>query len=91
MYDSDRKIAREALFKAIRIQMKEGNPPETTETFRRLMSEGYSRKESMKLIACVLLVEINEMVKENRLYNEATYVKALKALPRLPWEDEPED
>jgi len=41
MYESDRKIAREALFKAIKNQMKESNPPETTETFHRLMSEGY--------------------------------------------------
>lgn len=91
MSEPDRKIAREALFEAIENQMKEGEPRETKATFHRLLAAGYSRKETMKLLACVLLVELNDMVRENRIYDEASYVKKLKALPRLPWEEEPED
>jgi hypothetical protein len=91
MYEPDRKIAREALFEAIENQMREDNPRETKATFHRLLDAGYSRKETMKLLARVLLVELNDMVRDNRLYEEASYVKKLKALPRLPWEEEPEN
>jgi hypothetical protein len=91
MDELGRKIVREGLFEAIEHQMKEGKPPETKKTFDRLRAAGHSRKETMKLIVYVLICEMNEMIKEHRAFDEAVYVKALKALPRLPWEDEPED
>jgi hypothetical protein len=91
MPEPDRKKVRKTLFKVIENQMKMDNPPETKETFHRLRAAGYSRKESMRLLACVLLVELNDMIRDNRLYDEATYVKKLTALPEMPWEDEPEE
>jgi hypothetical protein len=91
MHEPDRKMARAALFEAIENRMREDNPPETKATFQRLLAAGYSRKETMKLLACVLLVELNDMVRDKRLYEESSYVKKLRALPRLPWEEEPED
>ena len=91
MHEPDRRMAREALFEAIENQMKEDEPRETKVTFHRLLAAGYSRKETMKLLACVLLVELYDMVRDNRLYEEASYVKKLQALPQLPWEEEPED
>jgi hypothetical protein len=91
MYEPDRKAARETLFEIIRNQMKEDNPPETKETYRRLRSQGYSRKETMKMLACVVLIELNDMVRENRTFDEAGYIKTLKALPQMPWEEEPDD
>lgn len=91
MSEGDRKIAREALFEAIENQMKEGTPPATRETFDRLRAAGHSRKETMKFLACVLLVELNEMIRDNRIYDETSYVNRLKMLPQLPWEYEPED
>ena len=87
----DRKAAREVLFEIIENQMKADNPPETKVTYHRLTAAGHSRKETMKLLACVLLVELNDMVREKRIYDEASYVKKLKALSRLPWEEEPDD
>ncbi len=44
----------------------------------------------MKMLACVLLDELNGMVKVNRTYDEANYVRKLNLLPRLPWEYEPD-
>jgi hypothetical protein len=90
MSAQDRQMAREALFEAIENQMKGDGPPETKETFDRLRASGYSRQETMKMLACVLLDELNEMVKVNRTYDEANYVRKLKLLPRLPWEYEPD-
>jgi hypothetical protein len=91
MHEPDRKMVQEALFEAIENQMKEGEPRETKATFDRLLADGYSRRETMKFLASVLLVELNDMVRDNRLYDEASYVKKLKTLPLLPWEAEPED
>jgi uncharacterized hydantoinase/oxoprolinase family protein len=88
MDESRARMVRKELFKVIKNQMREGNPPETKETYSRLRAEGHSQKETMKMLASVLLCELNEMVKENRIYNEAAYIKALKALPRLPWEEQ---
>ena len=45
----------------------------------------------MKLIACIVLAEMNDMVKENRPFDVEGYVEALRELPQLPWDDEPED
>ncbi|MDP2045967.1 MAG: hypothetical protein Q8L00_07135, partial [Deltaproteobacteria bacterium] len=61
----DRKMAREALYEAIENQMREDNPLETKATFHRLLAAGYSRKETMRLLACVLLVELNDMVRDH--------------------------
>ena len=91
MHKPDRKKVRKALFEVIENQIKMDNPPETKETFHRLRAAGFSRKESMRLLACVLLVEMNDMIKDNRLYDEVSYVNRLKALPEMPWEDEPEE
>jgi hypothetical protein len=91
MHEPDRKNVRKTLFEVIENQMKMDKPPETKETFHRLRSAGYSRKETMKLLACVLICELNEMVRNNRTYDEAIYIKKLKALPEMPWEVEPED
>ncbi len=91
MYEPDRKNVRKALFEVIENQMKMDNPLETKETFNRLRAAGYSRKETMRLLATVLLIELNDMVRDNRLYDEASYVKKLTALPQMPWKEEPED
>jgi hypothetical protein len=91
MKKPNRKLARKALFEAIENQMQDGNPPATRETFDRLRAAGFSRKETMKYLACVLLVELNEMIRDNRLYDEANYVNRLEMLPLLPWDYEPED
>jgi hypothetical protein len=90
MYEPDRQVAREALFEAIENQMKGEGPPETKETFDRLRDSGYSRNKTMELLACVLLVELDEMVREKRPYDATSYIRKLKALPQLPWEYDPE-
>jgi hypothetical protein len=86
-----KKRVREELFKVIEYQMRKGNPKETKQTFDRLRAAGYSRKETMRLLACVLIVELNEMVRDKRTYDEAIYVNKLILLPEMPWSDEPED
>jgi len=84
----DPKTIRSAIFEVIENQMRDGTPPETKETYDRLLSEGYSKEETMKYIACVVSLEIFGVLKEKRTYNNDSYVNSLKALPALPWEND---
>jgi hypothetical protein len=77
---------KRALLDVVNNQLRAGTPPETAETFARLQAEGYSAQEAKELIACVVTSEIFDMMKFTQVYDEARYVKALKALPKMPWD-----
>jgi hypothetical protein len=76
---------RRAILEVVDNQLRDNNPPEAREALTRLMAEGRSRKEAIELIACVVSAEIFEVLKSGRPYDNAQFVAALQALPRLPW------
>jgi hypothetical protein len=82
---SDADIARSAIFEVIDNQLKAGNPPEVKETLKRLLTSGHSEKEARRLLGCVVAVEIFAVLNEGREYDQARYVEALRALPKLPF------
>lgn len=86
MDDEDSKFAREAILEAVETQIRERDPPETEATLRRLMEEGEPREEAIRLIACVLADEMFQIMKHEREFDRAGYVRALDRLPRMPWE-----
>lgn len=89
MEDEERgQRVREMLFEVLENQMKENNPPETRKTYQRLLDQGFSREETLRMMAAVVIVEMNDMVKENRTFDEAGYIEALKALPQLPYDED---
>jgi hypothetical protein len=77
---------RRALLEVVENQLRDGTPPETAATLARLMGQGYTREEAVELIGCAVTSEIFDVLKNNSPYDEARYVAALRALPRLPWE-----
>jgi hypothetical protein len=79
---------RRVLLEIVHNQLREGNPPETRTTLERLMAEGFTREHALELIACVVSAEIFDVLKNNQLYQETRYLSGLRALPRLPWDDE---
>lgn len=86
MTTPDPDTLRAAIFEIIDNQLRDGTPPETRETFDRLRTQGYSQEETLKLIGCVVVSEIFDVLKEGRPYDNEAYVRALHALPRLPWD-----
>jgi len=80
-------IAREAIFEAIENQMRDNNPPITKDTFNRLIADGYSKNEAMKLIGFSLANEISEIMNSNQRFNEERYSQNLRNLPDFPWEE----
>ena len=78
--------ARAAMLAAIETQIRSNDPPETRQTFERLMQEGYPLEEALKLLASALVGELFGVLKNQSEYDHARYVANLQRLPRLPWE-----
>jgi hypothetical protein len=79
---------RRALLAVVENQVRHNTPPETRATLDRLLAEGFSRQKALELIACVVTSEMFDVLKNKQPYQEARYIAALRALPRMPWENE---
>ena len=79
------ELAGKAIVEAVENQIRDDEPPETRQTLERLISLGETRKNAIRYIASVLIVEISDAMKNQNPYNESRYIKNLKALPKLPY------
>jgi len=85
------EIAKATIFEIIENQIRDNNPREVRQTLERLLSEGQPKEEAMKLIGCAVAVEIFEIMKQKKPFNESRYVENLSKLPEMPWEDDEEN
>lgn len=85
MGNDDLAKLQEAILEVIRIQLRDNRPPATRLTLDRLISEGLSEKKAMRLIGHVVAAELSGVIGEGRQYDEQSYIRALQALPELPW------
>jgi hypothetical protein len=67
-------------------QIENLNPPQTSQTFERLVAQGFSRDEARKLIGQAVVSEIFDVLKNQEPYDEARYLAALNRLPGKAWE-----
>ena len=81
-------VLRAAILEVVDNQLRDGTPPETRATLKRLMADGIPEREARELIACVASTEIFDVLKSGQPYQEERYLAGLRALPRLPWENE---
>jgi len=72
-----------AILEAVENQIANNTPPETHQTYKRLLQEGHSKDSAKKLIAGVVAVEIFEVVSRQEPFNHKRFVNALNRLPRL--------
>ena len=82
--DSNQEMVRDALFETIRTQIRTNDPPETASTLDRLLGDGHSEEEAMRLIGCALSVEVFEVMKHGRPFDPARYRRNLERLPTMP-------
>ncbi len=75
---------RSAIFKAVENQLSSNNPPETKQTYDRLLREGHSESDAKMLIAKVVAVEIFEVVNRREPFNHDRFVQALNRLLKIP-------
>jgi hypothetical protein len=75
----------EELLVVVKRQIKDNNPPETKQAYDRLIRLGYSESDTMKLLGQCLAVEIYDVLKEGKPYNDERYKKHLNELPEAPF------
>ncbi|WP_263261853.1 hypothetical protein [Pseudomonas sp. RIT-PI-S] len=84
---NDEDFAEATLTEAIRNQLESGEPPAAQATFNKLKLVGYEEADILNLMAHVLAIEIDNMLKADRPFDGQWYEAALRALPELPDEE----
>jgi len=70
-----------AILEVVDTQLRENNPPETRQTFERLVTNGYTLEDARRLIGNVVVQEIFLVLQRGEVYNEQRYLAALRELP----------
>jgi hypothetical protein len=73
-----------AILEVVDTQLREGSPPETRQTFDRLVGEGYTPEGARQLLAHVVVREIFTVMARGERYDQTRFVAALHRLPTLP-------
>jgi hypothetical protein len=81
------RLLNKTIYEIVDGQLREGTPPETKETYKRLLADGTSPQEARRLIACVVVNEIYCILHDDEPYNETRFIAALRKLPKMPWEE----
>jgi len=75
-----------AILEVVDNQLRDLTPPETKETYDRLVASGISDKEARRLIAVALSNEMFQILKYQKDYSPERYIASLRKLPKLPWD-----
>ncbi|MDY0040888.1 MAG: hypothetical protein RBS57_11310 [Desulforhabdus sp.] len=87
MTQSNNEVLTNALLEILDNQLRAFDPPETKETYNRLVAEGYPEEQARILLATAIWMEINMMMKEMEPFNRKRFVATLLELPdSLPLE-----
>ncbi len=79
---------REQVLQVVENQLRDNNPPETRETYNRLLQSGISDADARIYLAQCVTVEIFHVMKYQEPFNEKRFIKNLKNLPKEPFGDE---
>ena len=84
--DGTNPILHITIHQTIENQIAIGKPKETAQTVEALMQQGLSRHEAIHRVGTVLADEIFHILKDERLFDEAGFVRRLQRLvkPAMP-------
>ncbi|WP_430812957.1 MULTISPECIES: hypothetical protein [unclassified Carboxylicivirga] len=77
---------REQIFEIISNQISTNSPPETKTTYDRLRSQGFDDFQTKQMIGQCLAIELFEVIKFRKPYNNERYIKNLLQLPKEPFD-----
>ena len=78
-------FSEEAVFEAINNQIEDNDPPETKQTYDRLMKEIRNHDQVMEYLGVVMRSEILDILKSKKPFNRKRYVERLNRLPDVSW------
>ena len=84
--NKSKHILKASILEVVNKQLKAGDPPETRQTFNRLIGEGISEADAKIYIGQAVAVEIFNVMKHNESFNLDRYRKNLSRLPEEPYE-----
>ena len=58
-----------AILQVVNNQLNDNDPPETKQTYDRLIKEGFPEKEAKRLLGCVVSAEIFDVLKNKGNYS----------------------
>lgn len=80
------RLLSKTIYEIVDGQLREGRPPETRETYKRLLADGISPQEARRPIACVIVNEIYYILHDDEPYSETRFIATLRKLSKMPWE-----
>jgi vacuolar-type H+-ATPase catalytic subunit A/Vma1 len=85
MSSKDSIFSGEAVLEEINNQIENNDPPETKQTYHRLMKEIKNHDEVMEYIRVVMMSEILDILKSKTPFNRKRYIERLNRLPDVSW------
>jgi len=76
---------REQIFEIINNQLRDNYPVETKITFVRLQKQGFDDFQIKQMIGQCLAVELFDVLKLGKPYNNERYIENLIGLPKEPF------
>ncbi len=77
---------RQEIFQIIENKMKGNDPPETKQTYQRLLNMGFSKLDVKKYIGQCVAVELFNIMKHKQPFDQKRYLENLNNLPKEPFE-----
>lgn len=77
---------RDQIFGIINNQLRDNDPPETKRTFDRLRKQGFDDFQAKQMIGQCITVELFDVLKSGKPFDNDRYIKNLKALPEEPFD-----
>lgn len=81
----ENEVLGEQILEIVQNQLKAYDPPETQLTFDKLKEEGYNEIQIKQMIGSCVLVEIYDVLKSGKEFDEERYIRNLKELPKGPF------
>jgi len=75
------RTVRDAFLDTVLNQIETGDPPETKQTYDRLMAAGQSKSQALQHIAAALRVEMNRMLAEATPFDNKRFAELLAKIP----------
>jgi plasmid replication initiation protein len=81
------KILQQEIFNIIESQIRDKKPPETKQAYERLIKSGFGRTDAKKHIGQCVAVELFNVMKYHKPFDEKRYIQNLLKLPKEPFGD----
>jgi len=79
--DETNEFLGEEMKNVVKNQIRQNEPPETKQTYDRLLKEGFPEEEVIRMLAKVVTAEIYDVMKSEKPFNQERFIRRLQNLP----------